>query len=108
MGVNILPLLPDPYYAPGRANDTVSAVTPARKSPEPEEQRERASRQTGAQVLDAVQREALVHSYTASQGTRREGYQPRHQQRALDAYSGVALQDKRELLVDLLGINEYA
>lgn len=107
--MNLLPVPPDPHLIPGRASQLVSEVLPARDARQAPGQQQEVSRQRSPQVVDDVEREALLKRYadTLQQSTSGQ-HQGREGRRAVDAYASVSQQDKRELLTDLLGVNEYA
>ena len=92
----------------GRASELVAAVQPVKRAPEAESDRQRAARDSSQQVLDVVQREALMQHYAENLQSQSPQPDERRAQRALDTYSAVALNDKRELLADMLGVSEYA
>lgn len=107
--VNLLPVPPDPHLVPGRASQLVSEVLPARDPRQAQGQQEQVSRQRSPQVINDVEREALLRRYadTLQQPLQRQ-YQGRDGRRVVDAYATVSQQDEREKLTNLLGISEYA
>lgn len=116
--MNIVPYSSEPYYQPGRASELVSEVLPAARARDPQrdergqtsaatEQTQRLYRQ--AAVVSPLQREALIQQHQASQARAGQpGYSSALGERALHAYNGVQQAQKRDLLDELLGVNEYA
>lgn len=105
--MNILSSQPDRPLQIGRASELIAAVQPVPRSPQAESEQQRAAREPAPQVLDLVQREALMEHYADSAPAFASAAGQRAQ-RALSAYNQVEQGGQREQLAQMLGIDEYA
>ena len=111
--MNVISTLPIPLYDLGRARDLVEAVQPVERTREPASKEEQAQepvarRPSARAVADVLDREALLDASSRARGQLQDDRLARQSQRALSAYNDVALEQNRDLLVEVLGVNEYA
>jgi len=107
--VNITPTLPIPLSDIGRARELVEVVQPVERVREPASEHERVARRPSPQsALDVLEREALLDAYSQAHGQLQEDKLAPRSQRAVSAYNEVSLVQKRDLLTEVLGVDEFA
>lgn len=107
--MNSLPVPANRPFEPGRASGLVTALTPARKTPDPTSESGQTPRIPATPALDGGEREVLMERYAESLGPgSQQLVRGQNAQRAISAYNEVASGNERDELKTMLGINEYA